>query len=192
MIIQVTLMTCHKGVDLHAETAERVVRRRLDGGEALCGLYRAEFHTFWHDEDEPAPETVERLLGIGRFFNPNKHHHAHFRRVAGTAAWSDDASRGGPLPADWPGDPVGTDLPGDPAGAYDLLLGGAPRDGAVAADVCAFPLGEAGPVVSGVAWRLVFAPGTEEPADLAARLTEAHGAREGLLVNPHMQGWLTA
>lgn len=192
MIIQVTLMTCHKGVDLHAETAGRVMRRRLDGGEALTGLYRAEFHTFRHEEGEPSPELVERLLGIGRFFNPNKHHHAHFRRMTEAVDWIEDAARGGTRPEGWPGDVVGTDLPGDGTDAYERLLGGVLPDGAVSADVCAFPLGETGPVLSGVVWRLVFAPGTPEPLARAARLAEARGAREGLLVNPHMQGWLIA
>ena len=192
MIIQLSLMTCHKGVDLHAETAARVMRRRLEGGEALIGLHRAEVHTFWHAEGDPAPESVDRLLGVGRYFNPNKHHHAHFRRRCESVGWSTDASRGGDLPAGWPGDLVGTDLPGESVEAYDRLLGGVPADGAAAVDVCAFPLGEDAVVSSGIVWRLVFAPGTPGPAELAARLAEARGARDGLLVNPHMQGWLIA
>jgi hypothetical protein len=192
MIIQVTLMTCHKGVDLHAETAERVMRRRLAGGEALAGLFRAEFHTFWQDENETAPESVARLLGVGRFFNPNKHHHAHFRRESTDEAWHSANSRGGTLPSDWPGELVATDLPVGDGGPYHRLLGGTPAPGTEAVDVCAFPLGESGPLLSGVVWRLVFAPGTPDPAALAARLTEARGAKDGLLVNPHMQGWLIA
>ena len=60
------------------------------------------------------------------------------------------------------------------------------------ADFCAFALaGDEGPVLSGVVWRLVLAPGTEEPAALADALTVARGASGGLLVNPHLQGWLT-
>jgi len=192
MIIQVTLMTCHKGVDLHAETAARVMRAVLPGGESLAGLHRAEFHTFWQTRGEPAPESVERLLNVGRFFNPNNHHYAHFRRERAEGPWFDAEARGGPLPGDWPGEPVDSDLPGADGGPYDRLLGGATPDGAAAVDVCTFPLGETGPLLSGVVWRLVLAPGTPDPDALAGRLTEARGADAGLLVNPHMQGWLVA
>ncbi len=192
MIIQVTLMTCHKGVDLHAETAERVMRNVLPGGAALAGLFRAEFHTFWQARGEPAPESVERLLNVGRFFNPNKHHYAHFRRERAAETWFTADVRGGVLPGDWPGEPIATDLPGPLDGPYDRLLGGVTGPDATAVVVCSFPLGETGPLLSGVVWRMVFAPGTPDPEALAARLTEARGAGKGLLVNPHMQGWLSA
>ncbi|MDO9694733.1 MAG: hypothetical protein Q7W56_08365 [Candidatus Latescibacteria bacterium] len=197
MIIQRTLMTCHKGVDLHAATAERVMRRRLEGGEGLAGLARAEFHTFWQVGDESAPESVERLLTVGRYFNPNKHHFAHFVwRGAGTP-WTGIPARGDPLPGDWPGEVVATDLPVGGGAVLDRLLGGAIPAGANSAgasvvDVCAFPLGEASAVLSGVLWRLALAPGTAAPADVAGRLVETRSAREGLLVNPHMQGWLAS
>ncbi|MBC8423558.1 hypothetical protein H8E07_05500 [bacterium] len=192
MIIQVTLVTCHKGVDLHAETAERVMRAVLPGGEALASLHRAEFHTFWQARGEAAPESVERLLNVGRFFNPNKHHYAHFRRERADEPWFSADARGGPLPGDWPGEPVASDLPGADGGPYDRLLGGTARQDAAAVDVCTFPLGETGPLLSGVVWRMVFAPGTPDPDALAGLLTEARGADAGLLVNPHMQGWLVA
>ena len=77
MIIQTTLLTCHKGVDLHADTAERVIRNNLPGGEQLLALHRAELHTFWHEEGAEAPDSVERMLTVGRFFNPNKHCYLH-------------------------------------------------------------------------------------------------------------------
>ncbi len=192
MIIQVTLMTCHKGVDLHAETAARVMRHRLDGGAALEGLYRAEFHTLWQDGNESAPEAVARLLNVGRFFNPNKHHQAHFQRKTTDESWHTATARGGILPSDWPGELIATDLPAGDVGPYDRLLGGGSTPGAEAVDVCAFPLGETGPLLSGVVWRMVFAADTPDPAALAARLAEARGARDGLLINPHMQGWLIA
>ena len=197
MIIQRTLMTCHKGVDLHAATAERVMRRRLEGGEGLAGLARAEFHTFWQVGDGSAPETVERLLTVGRYFNPNKHHFAHFVwRGAGTP-WTGIPARGDPLPDGWPGEVVATDLPAGGGAVLDRLLGGAIPDGAISAgvsvvDVCAFPLGETSAVLSGVLWRLALAPGTAAAATLAGRLVETRSAREGLLVNPHMQGWLAS
>ncbi len=197
MIIQRTLMTCHKGVDLHAATAERVMRRRLEGGERLVGLARAEFHTFWQTEDAPAPETVERLLTVGRFYNPNKHHFAHFVLSGAGEPWAAIPARGDPLPGGWPGEVAATDLPAGDDDVLDRLLGGAiPADanagGASVVDVCAFPLGETSAVLSGVLWRLALAPGTAEPAAVAGRLVEAKSAREGLLVNPHMQGWLAS
>jgi len=192
MIIQHTLMTCHKGVDLHAATAGRVMRRRLEGGEHLAGLARAEFHTFWQVEGEPEPASVERLLTVGRYFNPNKHHFAHFVLRGAGEPWGAVPARGDPLPGGWPGEVAATDLPAGGGDVLDRLLGGAPDGGAPAVDVCAFPLGETSAVLTGVLWRLVLAPGAPEPAALAGRLVEARSAREGLLVNPHMQGWLAS
>lgn len=197
MIIQRTLMTCHKGVDLHAATAERVMRRRLEGGEHLVGLARAEIHTFWQTDGAPAPESVERLLTVGRFFNPNKHHFAHFVLRGAGEPWTAIPARGDPLPEGWPGEVAATDLPAGDDEVLDRLLGGAIPAGATAGgaavfDVCAFPLGETSAVLSGVLWRLALAPGTAEPAAVAGRLVEARSAREGLLVNPHMQGWLAS
>ncbi len=192
MIIQHTLMTCHKGVDLHAATAERVMRRRLDGGERLTGLARAEIHTYWQHEGVAAPESVERLLTVGRYFNPNKHHFAHFVLHGAGEPWTAAPARGGPLPGRWPGEVADTDLPADGGDVLDRLLGGPPTDGTLVVDACAFPLGEAAAVLSGVLWRLMLAPETPEPAAVAAHLVEAKSAREGLLVNPHMQGWLAS
>ena len=44
---QTTLLTSHKGVDLHAATAQLVMKDRLKGGHLLEGLFRCEIHTFW-------------------------------------------------------------------------------------------------------------------------------------------------
>ncbi len=193
MIIQSTLLTCHKGVDLHAETASRVMRAALDGGSRLAALRRAEFHAFWHDQDEPAPESVARLLGVGRFFNPNKHHYAHCELVGAAQPWFRRGAprQGEPLPSGWPGEILETDLPDADSSPLDRLLGGPTSAGQAVFDVCAFPLGEEGPLLSGVLWRLVLDPeGPDAAADAARSLIVARGAREGLLVNPHMQGWL--
>ena len=106
MIIQSTLMTCHKGVDLHAATAFRVIVRDIPGGDRPSRLSRAEFHCFWRDPDQDPPETVERLLDIGRFYNPNKHHYGHFEAQAATGPWfAPDFQAAGDDPGeDWPGE----------------------------------------------------------------------------------------
>ena len=70
---QRTLLCCHKGVDLHAATAGRVMQERLRGGERLMALRRGEYYTYW-DED-PAGSRLEELLAAGRYYNPNKHHY---------------------------------------------------------------------------------------------------------------------
>lgn len=216
MDCQVTLMTSHKGVDLHAVSACAVLRDRLAGGERLLALGRAEFHTFWSDGGAEDEAVVARLLATGRCFNPNKHHYGSFRLVAAGGPWPERAGgcRGEPLSPAWPGEAVAADAGRADRGLADRLLGGeatapgarpgagpgarpAPAAGAArpaVVDVCAFPLGERGPVLSGVAWRLVVAPGGRpgEPAapELARRLAITRSAREGLLVNPHMEGWL--
>ena len=59
-------------------------------------------------------------------------------------------------------------------------------------DACAFTAGDPGPLLSGVFWRLVLDPGEEPAADLARRLIVAGGPDSGLLVNPHLHGWLIA
>jgi len=193
MIIQSTLMTGHKGVDLHAETAGRVARRNLEGGAHLLSLNRAEYHTFWREEGAEAPESVTRLLGVGRFYNPNKHHFAHLELEGSAGPWfgAQAPRRGEALAEGWPGTVVATDLP-DGDDIVARLLGGTPPDGAHVIDMVTFPLGEEGPLLSGVIWRLVLAHDTPDPAAAAEMLTVARSAREGLLVNPHMQGWRTA
>jgi len=193
MIIQTTLMIGHKGVDLHAETAGRVARRNLIGGEHLLALHRAEFHCFWQETGSDAPESVARMLSVGRFFNPNKHHYAHFELQGAESPWFFDAvaARGAQLPAAWPGTVVASDLPGENE-ILTALLGGPAPSGATSVDVCAYALGEEGPLLSGEIWRLTIDGSAKDPAAVAASLVEARSSREGLLVNPHMQGWRTA
>jgi hypothetical protein len=196
MSTQTTLLTAHKGVDLHAATAVRVMRARLEGGDALVRLNRAECHTFWTGAGAPAgggrdAPQVRHLLENGRYFNPNKHHYGHFDLDRDNALWTDEESRGAALPAVWPGELVDTDL-ASAAGLYDHLLGGGPNPDEAAVDVCAWPLGQAGPVLSGVLWRLVLRPERRDPGRLAERLVVTRTGSIGLLVNPHMEGWRVA
>lgn len=183
-----TLLTAHKGVDLHAATAVRVMRERLEGGDRLAALFRCELHTF---ATGAAGVSAERLLDNGRYFNPNKHHYGHFE-LEGAAAWTD--ASGGALEAGWPGAARGSDLAalaGDAASLYARLLGGPVPDGCTAVDVAAWLRDQQGPVTSGVLWRLVLRTGRQEAAALGELLAVARERKQGLLINPHMEAWRT-
>jgi hypothetical protein len=201
MVEQVTLLISHKGVDLHAATARRVLRDLPGGGERLLALARAEFHTFWpgtevaDDVTGPGAErlTVDRLLGTGRYFNPNKHHYAHFRLAGSGGPWAGrgEGCRGAALPDGWPGTPVASDCGVADPGLLERLLGArSPPAGAGCVDVCAFPLDAPGPLLSGVLWRLMIGSGAADVLAVAEALAVTRGARHGLLVNPHLEGWL--
>lgn len=184
MSLQTTLLTSHKGIDLHAATALRVMRDRLQDGEKLAGLFRCECHTFW---DEAFGGGSDRLLQVGRYYNPNKHRYGVFVQEGAQRPWF--AGCGSSLAGSWPG----VVRQGDPAAAadlYDHLLGGAAAAGHCCLDVVAFPRGERGPVLSGVLWRLVVAGEGAEAARAGLNLALARGRKQGLLINPHMEQWL--
>lgn len=186
MSSQTTLLTSHKGVDLHAATAVRVMQERLEGGDKLVALRRCEMHTF---RGEPAGISLARLLDTGRYFNPNKHHFGHFELEA-APDWTD---AGGALAVDWPGELLGTDvesLAGDAGGLYEQLLGGPVPDGCTAVDLVAWARDQEGPVTSGVVWRLVLTAGADEAATLGETLAVARARKQGMLINPHMEAWL--
>ena len=186
---QTTLLTSHKGVDLHAATALLVMKDRLEGGHLLDGLFRCEMHTFW---GEAGGQSIARLLDTGRYFNPNKHHYGHFELILDGPSWLDESRCGNLLNPQWPGLSEGTDLDltdGDGGNLYDRLLGGAVADGFTAVDVVSYPQGQEGPVLSGVLWRLVIRGDTEASLEVGSKLAVASGRKEGLLVNPHMECW---
>ena len=191
MSAQNTLLTSSKGVDLPAATAFLVMKERLEGGDRLQGLRRCELHTFW---GEPTGINSERLLDTARYYNPNKHHFGLFNRLKAETPWfQPESGRGKKLPLAWPGQVLGTDLPQAEVAAgdlYDRLLGGQPGDNLQIVDVAAFDLGQEGPVVSGVLWRLILACEPGEAEELGDLLTVARGRKQGLLVNPHMTDWL--
>jgi len=180
------LVTAHKGVDLHAATARRVMQGRLLGGEKLADLRRCEFHAFG-DAAGGGPRLAE-LLATGRYFNPNKHRYGHFT-LAEPVAWTD--GDGQAFPAGWPG---GADAAARASAREALgeLLGGPAPAGRTAIDVAAWARGQDGPVVSGTLWRLVITGAGEPALETARLLAVARGGREGLLVNPHMECWLLA
>lgn len=181
------LVTAHKGVDLHAATARRVMRDRLLGGDRLADLRRCEFHAFGCPIFAGGPRLAD-LLATGRYFNPNKHRYGHFQLPA-AFAWTVGEGEG--FPAGWPG---GADAAGAAAARMALseLLGGPAPAGQAAVDVAAWARGQEGPVVSGTLWRLVVRGAPEAALDSARLLAVARGGREGLLVNPHMECWLLA
>ncbi len=190
--LQTTLLTSHKGVDLHAASALLVMKERLEGGDRLENLFRCELHTFW---DAPEGWDGARLLDTGRFFNPNKHHFGMFVGPAAGAAWMEDETAGRQLTSAWPGPVQDTDLEAwqdDSAGLYNNLLGGAVPEGCAACDVVSFPYGQAGPVVSGVLWRLVIRGSADEAAEIGEKLAVARHRKQGLLINPHMECWFAA
>lgn len=189
MTIQTTLLVSHKGVDLHAATALRVMQRHLVGGDALRFLHRCEVHMFW---DDGGGHRIDDLLQIGRYFNPNKHHYGQFTRRSDATDWADEALLGGAsLPTNWPGDAATSDLTPLPDHLADILLGGEAPDGHTAVDLLAIPMGEPGALRSGVMWRLVIRNDGQDVARLADHLAIARGADQGLLVNPHLHGWLS-
>jgi hypothetical protein len=190
-----TLLTSHKGVDLHAATARRVMRDRLHAGDRLAELRRCEFHVFGGGvpASAAAAPTLETLLGTGRYYNPNKHRYGHF--VSASAfAW--DQGGGGGLPSGWPGVPGHADLGEGGGVSMDDLLGGPAPAGHTAVDVAAWARGQegglGGVVVSGTLWRLVISGAHESALAAGLSLAVARGGREGLLVNPHMDFWLVA
>ncbi len=187
---QTVLLTSHKGVDLHAATASRVMTDRLEGGDKLVALHRCECFTWWEDEANIAMADV---LEVGRYFNPNKHSYGHFELEDGQQAWHRLAECAGrQLPSAWPGTMVGSDLTIAGDELFDHLLGGPVPENKIAVDIFTFPLGEERSLLSGVLWRLILTPDGSEPTEQTDHLVRARGIREGLLVNPHMQGWLIA
>lgn len=186
-----TLVTGHKGVDLHAATARRVMQDRLRGGDRLADLRRCAFHVFGGALAVPgrAAPTLDELLATGRYFNPNKHHYGCF---AATTPFAWDQGDGQPLPAGWPGPARAGDRGAVGASLWDDLLGGPAPAGCTAVDVAAWARGQQPPVVSGTIWRLVLRGDAATAADAGAALAVARGGRDGLLVNPHMECWLVA
>jgi len=187
---QTTLLTSHKGVDLHAATALLVMKDRLEGGHLLEGLFRCEMHTFW---GETAGLSIAGLLDSGRYFNPNKHHYGHFQLAQDGSPWLDEMPPDNSLDSAWPGSAEGTDLDLAIAGSSDLyhtLLGGEPEAGISALDVVSCSRGQEGPVQSGVLWRLLIRGEKETSLEVGSKLAVASHRKEGLLVNPHMECWL--
>lgn len=178
-----TLLTAHKGVDLHAATALTVMRDRLEGGEHLVGLYRCQWHAF---PDGAVSGGAGTLLETGRYYNPNKHHYGVFTFL-GDDPWG--AAAGAALPVGWPGTAVDSDLEiGEDL--YAVLLGGHPAAGCTAVDVASRVRGQEQTVCSGVLWRLVLDVPADRAGEVAGKLAVARRRKEGLLINPHLERWL--
>ncbi len=186
-----TLVTGHKGVDLHAATARRVMQDRLAGGDRLADLRRCAFHVFGGAVGGPGAVApgIDEILATGRYFNPNKHHYGCFASAA-SFAW--EQGEGQALPKDWPGQAQSSDRGVVTATLWDDLLGGAAPAGCTAIDVAAWERGQTSAVVSGSLWRLVLRGEAATAPAVAATLAVARGGHDGLLVNPHMECWLVA
>ncbi len=182
--LETTLLTAHKGVDLHAATALQVMRERLEGGRHLVGLHRCRWHTL--NRNEGAADAAS-LLETGRHYNPNKHHYGLFARTAATVPWFRSPDH--VLPPDWPGRASGSDLESGPD-LYDELLGGPAGCGRVSVDIATLVRGQAEPVASGVLWRLELTVEEEQAAAVATGLAVARRRKQGLLLNPHLEDWL--
>lgn len=186
-----TLVTGHKGVDLHAATARRVMQDRLQGGDRLADLRRCAFHVFGGALARPglAVPTAEDLLGTGRYFNPNKHHYGCFISPS-DFTW--EQGDGQPLPVGWPGGATASDRGPVVSSLWDDLLGGAAPAGCTAVDVAAWARGQVGAVISGTIWRLVVRGEAASAVATGTALAVARGGPDGLLVNPHMECWLAS
>lgn len=187
------MLTSHKGVDLHAASALLVMKERLEGGDRLVNLFRSEMHTFW---DDSVPGGMEKLLNTGRYFNPNKHHYGHFIRDDAGLPWFNCGDcRGRGAGSQWLGGLAGTDMEGNyenSTALCEVLLGGVVTRKQTAVDIIAFPLGQDGPVLSGVLWRLVISGDASTATQVGHDLAVARGRKQGLLINPHMEAWLMA
>ncbi len=189
---QTTLLTSHKGVDLHAASALLVMKDRLEGGHLLASLFRCELHTFW---DSPAQWDADRLLDTGRFFNPNKHSYGVFHGPSVGPAWFAGGQSDHQLTTVWPGAVQKTDLTAladDGPALYQALLGGPTPADCSPFDIVSFPYGQDGPVLSGVLWRLVIHGDAAQAAAVGETLAVARHRKQGLLVNPHMENWFAA
>jgi len=180
---QTTLLTSHKGVDLHAATALLVMKERLEGGALLENLLRCEVHSF---SDEAERWDAQRLLNTGLYFNPNKHHYGIFSGSCLSLDQSDSAA------PQWLATVLDTDLPDlqtDSAGLRDALLGGAAPKHCSHFDVVSYASGQTEIVQSGVMWRLVIRGDENTAQEVGTSLAIARGRKEGLLINPHMESW---
>ncbi|MFT5232589.1 MAG: hypothetical protein ACI9UK_002451 [Candidatus Krumholzibacteriia bacterium] len=181
---QTTLVTSHKGVDLHAASALLVMKDRLEGGELLADLLRCEVHSFCGTPDR---WDADRLLHTGVYFNPNKHHYGIF---TGSALDLDQEQESASA---WLEKVAGTDLvdhESDAAALANALLGGGVPAGCCSYDVVSYASGQDGPVQSGVLWRMVIRADEETAQNVGSSLAVARGRKQGLLINPHMESWL--
>ena len=179
-------------MDLHAATAVRVMQRRLGGGDALVALHRCELHTVVGGAGR-ADAVGGRCWTIGRYFNPNKHHYGHFRLAGPRRPWT-AGTRRRRCDAAWPGAAGGVvAAPLARPTCYDRLLGGAPagrlrRRGRGGLPARRDRAGGRRACCGGWCSRTMAATRRA----LADRLAVARAGDQGLLVNPHLEGWLIA
>lgn len=183
----------HRTVDLIAMSALRALRVELGVGDDLVSLSRDDAYAL---DGAVADIPATLCLGQAHWFNPNKHRHGWFSAPGSVPAALRD---GGTWPQEWLSTLQSTDRP-------DLLdrTGVTWEDWVAAPDgsrpvslvtwdlerpVTAAPWSDDVRVAKLQLWTLGFASGVSDPVDLARRCAVTTGRREGLLVNPHMEGW---
>lgn len=201
----------HRSVDLVAMSALRALRGELGLGDELASLRRDELTVIEGATVSDADGWVEACTHTQHWFNPNKHRFALFAAEAGATA---AAAGEGDWPDPWLDGLLASDRPdlrarlqsGDaPSGEAALrawLALGEGGGGAGAPSPLSFAVwqheGATGPLPAGpwpdrqrratrlVLWSLGLPAGRE--AELAPRALVARSRREGLLVNPHVEG----
>lgn len=198
-----------RSVDLVAMTAGRALRTTLGLGDEVVDLLRDQLVCIAGVEDSTAGDWTAAVHAHQHWFNPNKHRFASYlssdgalAAVAGSGAW----------PSPWLRELVDTDRPdlmaARDAGALGDLLAGwmAPPvvSGAFAVSFIAYDLedgvsrlpaghwpGTEQQILQGVLWTLILrAPDAEAAKARAEEILVTRTRTDGMLVHPHMEGWM--
>jgi hypothetical protein len=198
-----------RSVDLVAMTARRALQETLGLGDEVVDLYRDQLVCIAEVGEPAAGHWTEAVAGRQHWFNPNKHRFASYLSSPGAL----DAARGsGDWPSPWLQALVESDRPdivaAQEAGTQQDLLSGwiAPvaASGAFAVAFIAYDLEDGVSRLPAGHWP---APGHEKleaqlwtivlKADDAARalsraeeILVTRTRTRGLLVHPHMEGWM--
>lgn len=196
-----------RSVDVVAMTAIHALRDTLGFGDEVAGLTRDDF-VLVEGVDAAAAEAWQRgFTSQQHWFNPNKHRFAALEVAEGGLRC---AREGGDWPDPWARRLVDTDRPdlvarrarGEVDDVLGAWIGAEPRAGHYAvplavwdreAGIDALPRGAwpdpTRPRLRGVLWTLTLK--SEDAARASARTEElavARARRQGLLLNPHMEG----
>lgn len=188
-----------RGVDLVAMTARHALRETMGLGGEVVDLQRDDLVIVEGVREETG--WLEAFTARQHWFNPNKHRYALARAKEGAFA----AARGGSWPQRWLERVVATDRPDlDPAvdDVFSAWLGLPAHAGCHAVPLAVYDRAEpiaplagrwpqsGGHFLRATLWTLVLRlPEAEAAARRAAEIAITRRRGEGLLVNPHMEGW---